>query len=394
MRAKSLFWLLVLAAVAVGLGVWLQKNSREREAAALGGTGQTLLPGLDVNRVEAVTFTTGTGTFTVRKQDGGWGVAERWGYPADYAAVSRFLLALGELKATQTLAAGESQFGRLGVKAPGPDEGCGTEVRLQSAGGKDVSLILGKSIRRGSGDEDAQNPLAFGGAAGRYIRLPTGGLIAIVARDLGLPDLTPAAWLDPEFLKVADVRMATLEKEGRLLWTLRREKAGDALTLADAAAGETLDEEKTRSLANALAWIRFSDVAGKADAKPAPVLPWRYTVTDFDGLTVTLQAGEGTPGKEWRCTVSVAWQGAETRVPAAGEKPEDKAKLDAEFAKKQADNRQRAEDLQRRLAGWVYVVDKFALDAVFLERAALLKAPEKAAPAPEGVSAPAVLPPG
>ncbi len=396
MQPKAFLWLVLLAALAAGLGVYLHLAGSRRQAEGSGISGRPLLPGLPVNDITAVTVVAPEATLKLARKDGLWRVPLRWDYPADFAAVSRLLLALQDAKATQAVQAGESQWAQLKLlPASGTAAGAGTEITLE-AGLEKFILILGKNSGR-AGADDEELPLGAAGA-GRFVRVPATGLLAVSSADFGLYDLKAQSWLDAEFIKVTDVKVATLEKDGKLLWTLQREKTGDDLKLAEAKAEDNLDGNKLRTLANALAWIRFTDIAGRADIAESavPVMPWRYTVSDFDGFTVTLNVSGADAEGKFRGTAAILYKGPESRTPAADEKAEDKAKNDAAFAKKQQENRQKAEELQRKLSGWVYLFDKFALEGILLDRAGLMKAPEKPGDAKPAGAIPGFpgLPPG
>jgi hypothetical protein len=287
---------------------------------------------------------------------------------------------LAEAKATQTVAAGPAHYARLKLADPGSGDGAGTRLGLRTEAGQEFTLILGKPLRD---PEQAEADSLGGGWDARYVRLPTGA-VAVLASDPGLRPAAPAAWLDPDFVKITDLRTARLEKAGQLQWELRQGK--DGLELAGRQPAETADAAKLQTIANALAWIRFSDVLGRAGAAGVPVkeFPWRYTVTAVDGTTVAIAAAEHAGG--WAATVAVGFTSppvaesapAATAAAKAGTPAEAKAKAAAEATATAAT---RAAELARKLDGWVFSFDKYAFENLLIPRDALLKKPEPA-PAP------------
>jgi hypothetical protein len=60
-------------------------------------------------------------------------------------------------------------------------------------------------------------------------------------------------------------------------------------------------------------------------------------------------------------------------APVVEEKPEEKPKKDEEFAKRLQENKDKAEQTNRRLKGWNYVVSKYTVESVTKTRDELLK---------------------
>ena len=61
---------------------------------------------------------------------------------------------------------------------------------------------------------------------------------------------------------------------------------------------------------------------------------------------------------------NVKWEGETVRKPADGEKPEDKAKLDAEFAAKVKEKQDKAAELNAKFGKWIYEIGTYSLGNV------------------------------
>jgi hypothetical protein len=112
----------------------------------------------------------------------------------------------------------------------------------------------------------------------------------------------------------------------------------------------------------------------------SPTRPATLVLQTFDGFTYTAKAGTAS-GDNYPFTIAITGNFPKARTPAADEKPEDKAKLDKEFAdaqKKLADKL--AADA--KFAKWTYLVSKWTLDSVLKSRTDLL-VEKKDEPKPE-----------
>jgi hypothetical protein len=98
--------------------------------------------------------------------------------------------------------------------------------------------------------------------------------------------------------------------------------------------------------------------------------PTIVSISTFDDLTYTLKLGAKT-NENYALTVTVAADPAKARTPGKDEKPEDKAKLDKEFAEKQKKTEEKAAQ-DKNFENWVYLVSNWTLDPLIKERSQLL----------------------
>ncbi len=389
MKKKQLIFLVVATIVVLVVGM-LVSSSRQRAWEQSGSESDRLvLPGFDgkVNDVAKIGITDTDGAVSIVKQEGRWRVAERYNYPANYDTVFDFLRDLTELKAAQTLNVGASQYGRLQLLAPGGDEQdaekLGTCVVLAGEGDAAVAeLVLGKEHERKS-DASPQ----FGGGSwpdGRYLLVPETKKISLVSKTFSSIEAKPKNWLDKDFFKISDLKTGTLEKDGKEVWRIEREKKGDDPKLVGLGADEEQDDSDVRSLSSAFSWASFEDVADPAlpDEETGMDSPSTFTATDFDGFTYVVKVGKKTSDDKFHMSVQATFDGPRERGAEEGESEEDKTKKDEEFKEKLAEHDKKAAELKERLlrpdgTPWVYLVSKYTGEKVLKERKDLIKEEEK-----------------
>lgn len=372
---------LILAAVVVlgGLGLWVRHSQVAGYRPAAGRMGEKVLGDFDVNAAAAVRVVNGTNELNLAKKDGRWTVAERDGYPANFSTISEFVRDLGELKTAQAVEAGESQLGRLELKAPDSDTGAATLVELRKEDGSALaSLLLGKKHLR-----KPASPSPMGGDEGwpdgRYVMVPGEiGTLSLVSETFSNIEPEPDQWLNKDFFKVQKSRRVSVTwPEATNSWTLSRETETGTMTLEDLQPEETLDTSKAGSVASALGYPSFNDVS-KGDAAVEALFTNSVTVAieTFEDFSYTLQAAQADSGDDYYVKVSVAASYPKERTPGEDEAEEDKETLDKEFVEKKEKLDEKLK-LEQGLDGWTYRVSKWTLDTVLKKRSELLKEEEE-----------------
>lgn len=388
MTKKQLFLIFGAALILVIAGLLVGTQRRAAWQGREGG-GEVLLPSFPVNDVYGLEITGKSGTVKLERKDDGWHVAERFGYPVGYSTLKDFMVKIAELKAVQSVKVGPSQYGRLQLEEPGKGESSGTRVVFYGKDGKALqTIVFGKEHLRKS-DEESSNPMMgmMGGGSwpdGRYLLLPESNRVVLVNDSFSSVDPDPTRWLDKEFFKISDLKEARLTEGDQELWAVSRDsKTADLKLAGEIPEGKEVDTSRLSSIKTAFSWASFTDVADPA-AKPEDTgmdKPRVFTATDFDGFRYTVRIGKETSDSKVHLQVEAAYEGPTERTPEADEKPEDKQKKDEEFAKKLKENRDKAEEINRRTRGWTYLVSKYTVDSVLKKRDELLKDKPKPAEA-------------
>lgn len=373
MKSKQVWILCVVAVILLGIGISMNR-SRHQDWRA-GGTGAAVLPGFEITEVDRFVLHQQDGTVTVEFRDGRWRVRERQGYPAKYETLATFLETLRDLTVTQTLAVGESQYGRLKLNEPGQDD-AGILLTLHNRGGEELgALVFGREHLRRSPGGDAMGMGDY--PTGRYLRVKGGKEVFLVANPLATVEQKAGSWLDDTFFQIGDIRAASLEQGGETLWSASREdKSADLRLEGGIPADKEADSARLGSIKNAFSWARFHDVLAAAETDPAEIgfdQPKVFVAREFDGIAYTVTVGNKNAAGRYHLAVQAAYEGPAERTPGEDETDEDRERLDGQFAKTLQEMREKVAGLNARTEGWVYLVDSWTVDNVIKTRDELLK---------------------
>jgi hypothetical protein len=372
---RKQFLILVIALLVLGgagLALFWQDIAAYRASGAK--IGAKLLPGLKLSEVAQIRLQDAKSQVTLVKKDNAWVVRERGDYPANVQDIGDLLIKLVELKAVQSETVGASLLPRLDLAAPGQREGSGTLIEFKDAAGKPLdSLILGKIILK----KDPVNPLPSaqnGVPAGRYVLVGKSTDTVIGVSDpLEGAQAEPGKWLARDFFKADRIKTLAVAGEGAASWKITRDAEYGQWKFASGGGG--LDASAAVGAVNALGGLSFADVV--VDPKPEDTeKPVTVTAETFDNLTYTVKIARKKAGGDYYLSFTASGEPPRQRVPEKGEKPEEKARLDKEFAAslKKLEARVASE---KALAKWTYVVSAKSLSPLIRERAQLVAARKK-----------------
>ncbi len=367
---------LILLGLVIVLGIWGITRWRGESSSYSGGgkaVGQKLLGEFDVNAVAQIAIKQGTNELLLAKKDDVWRVAQRNNYAASFSEISSLLLKLKDLKIVQTEQVGASQLPRLEL-APGGTN-APTVVEFRDASGRAFkTLTLGKKHMQGGGADSPMDEMGGGGYPdGRYVLVNgAGDSVALISDPLN--DVEPAAgrWLNKTFFKVEKPKtIAVTFPEATNSWKLFRETEGGELKFAEAKPDEQLDTSKASGVGSPFAAPSFNDIV--VDTAPEQTgldKPTLVSVETFDGFSYAIKVG-AKKDDNYHVTMNVTAELTRERKSAADEKPEDKAKLDKEFA----DNLKKLEEklaAEKAFEPWTYLVSSWTVDSLLKNRADLL----------------------
>ena len=393
MNRKQLILLLVALAIVGGAGLLLLQRNQKSWTESEEQIGQKLLKNFQVNDVAAIHIK-GDTELTLEHKEDGWHVQQRGGYPANLAQIKELLLKMADLKVVQSDPIGASQLARMHLTEPGKGADSAVLLEFKDAQGKTLqSLLLGKKHTH---ESERASPMPMGDegfADGRYVMLASDLKIVLTISD-SLNNVEPKAadWLDKDFFKVEKPQTITfVSTNATNSWKLSRESETAGWVLAEPKAGEAFDSNKVSSLASALSFPSFVDVAADpAPAKTGLDTPLTVTIETFDHSTYTLKIGHKTPENDYNLTVAVAANIPTARTPGKDEKADDKTKLDKEFQDKTKAAQERLKK-EQSLAKWTYLVNGWLVDPFIRDRSQLMadkKADKKEGAAEETNSVP------
>lgn len=381
MTKKQFFILLVALVVLGGAGlalVWRDVDDYRVSGAKIGAK---LLPNLKIADVADIRLQDAKNQATLVRKEKIWVVQERGGYPASFHEISDLMIKLVELKVTQSEQVGESLLPRLELAEPAKGKGAGTLIEFRDAAGKPLTrLVLGKKVLK----KDPLNPLPAakdGVPAGRYARVADAkDTVVVVSDPLNSAEASPGRWLNKDFFKVDRIRTLAVGPEGGApSWKIARSEEWGQWKFA--AGGGNLNPSAAVVAVNKLGSLSFNDVAvdAKAEAAEKPVVAVAET---FDNLVYTVKMAKKKDADDYLVNFTVAGEAPSQRAPEKGEKPEEAARRDKDFA----ESRKRLVEriaAERALGKWTYVIAKRELDPLLVSRSDML-APKRGEKPPFG----------
>ena len=378
MKSKHL---IILACIVIILGIIYALQRNGSGSTAPSGTRELVPASFSSDGLSDIKFKGKNGVVTLKQTPSGWVVAERYDYPADVSKLREFFIKLCDARIAQELPLTAQQAEELSLM---PEKA--VTVTMSDRNAKNLHTFQFGSEHARGGNSSMNNPYGGMTGSGRYIQLADGRNV-LVQETFPEVDTATADWLSKEFFQISDPKHAVLKRNGKIEWELEMKDGSLALKGAVPADRE-VDDTKISSLKNAYSWIRFTDVAdpkapqAKTGMDKAPEL----ALTDSDDLVYTIRPGAGADGKYF-LRVSVVWKGAAKRTPPAGEKAEDKARLDADFAKTVEERQEKAAKLNKMLAAWTFEVGKDVYDSSTATRDSFLKEKPKKAEEPASSTA-------
>jgi len=365
--SRKQFLILIAALVVLGgagLLLFWQDYSAYRDS----GTkiGAPLLPNLKVADVAEIRLQDDKKTSTLQRKENTWVVTERGGYPANVAAISALMVKLIELKITQSEQVAAKLYPRLNLGEPGTGEGAGTAMEFKDAAGKSLArIILGKKVLK----KDPVNPLPGardGVPAGRYVLPPEAkDRVVAVSDPLNAVEADPAKWLKENFFKPERIRTLSAGPEGGApQWRITRKEEWGQWRFAN---GGNLNASAAVTAANKLGTLRFADVV--PDPGSDPVHQGTVVVAEtFDNLTYRVRIAKRKAGDDYQVSFTLSGAPPRKRVPEKGEKPEDKAQRDKDFAESLKALEERIAS-EKALTKWTYVVASNEVEPLLKSRA-------------------------
>jgi len=397
MNRKSFLILLGLVAILGGAGLALFWNDLSAWRKSDAKIGSKLFEKLAVNDVAQIQLTDGKGSVRLVIKDKRWTVEQRNGYGANNQDIGDLLIKLTDLKVVQTESVGESLLPRLNLVDPGKDaktdakgdnkaddkvDAKGTRLELFDAAGKSMaSILLGKKVIK---TEDSPLPIKPQTPVGRYVLMPGSPTVLVVSDALVVAEANAGRWLAKNFFKAERIRALAVSGDGAQ-WKISRPEEYGQWKFADS--GGELDASAAVGAVNALAGLAFNDVA--IDVKADALAKARTFVAEtYDNLSYTVKIAKKAEGDDYYLTVAIAGEPPRDRKPEKGEKPEDKERLDKQFAEAltKLDERLKAE---KELGAWTFVVAGKTLEPLLKNRASLIAKPRQ-----PGAGGPPGMPPG
>jgi len=371
-----------LALVTLGVvGVVLVQN-RENATAAAGGGG-LLFPGFEstINEVAAVTIESADGAFTVtRDADGGWGMVEKGGYPADVSKVRKLLFALKDARAIEEKTSDPARYDKLGVEGVAAPESKSSEITVTDASGRELAvLVLGK-LRPAQGGSRTST---------YYVRKP-GEAAAWLAEGNLTVDKTQKGWLEKDIVdldreRVRAVRITHLD--GEVVYVRKPDETATDFEIVEMPEGKVPTYASVaNSLSSGLARLTMDDVVPASEHEFGNPPEAVCTFWTFDGLKITVTSEQKDDTFYVRVEAAYDESGPPGAPALTPPEPDgDDGDEGDEAAEPEDDGfspdevKAEVAELNAKLGGWVYVLPSWK-KSTFMKR---LDEMVKDAPEPE-----------
>ena len=278
-----------VTAAAVVAAVALSGDPARHVAA---GAGQPMFPELKTKANDAATLVVEGKTAkatVVRGADGTWTVAEKGGYPADAALVRKNVLGLVGMKAVEPKTAVPDLHSRLDLADLDKKDSKAKRLVLKDTAGKDLAaLLVGKTKIATTTDKPGL----------LYVRRPGEPQTWLAEARLDVA-ADPLTWMEKEMPQVKRERVksvAVVHPDGKTIAASRADAKTEDFQAAGLPEGAKPNQSEINSLAGALAFPSFDDVA-KADTVAFDKAV-KTIIATFDGLQLTVSIAT-KDGKAW-----------------------------------------------------------------------------------------------
>jgi len=303
-----------------------------------------------VNEVAAIHIVQSDGEIELTRRDNGWVVASNGGYPADFVKVKQAIMALAGLERVEAKTNRPEMYARIGVVDPKQDDATSTLVTLRD----DQNATLGSII--------IGNRSFSGGSQQVYVRDPDEKRAWLVEGRVSISaDLT--AWVDSEVLAIPrnTIDQVTItHPDGEEVVVVRDDEMRSGFTLMSMPADRELQNAAAPSTVGAsFVNISMENVQAADEVNLDFTNAVRTECVTTDGRRITAYTVE-QDGATWaRFEVEVENENADA---------------DDDGASPEAANNE-AEQLRKRLAGWVFALPQSKANNLRKRHEDLLKSP-------------------
>jgi hypothetical protein len=317
------------------------------------------------NSVASIEIAKGKEVVLLTRQDTGWVLSNRGGYPVDVEKVKQTVMAVANLKVLEAKTRNAEQYDKLDLQDPKEGAPSARVTMKDSSGGVLAALIVGKTN--------------WSGKPSVYVRKLDDPQSYQCQGEVKLED-GATAWIKKDILKIDRERIRAAEIAHADGEVLRIKKS--AIEDVDFA---VLDIPPTRELTSAgvagpigtaLTWIAIEDVTTPAEVSFENLPVTRATYHTFDGLVLELKLAE-KDGKTYAMLVS-SWE-----EPTPNPAPPESQPAPAALAKLKAPDAVKVEigEINKLHQNWVYVLPTYKATSIIKRMSDLLVAlPTPAAP--------------
>ena len=376
MNKKTLFILLVVLAVLVGVG----RSILVRNAVTPVGSvamGSLLFETLPANEIASIVIKRPDDSVILVKNETGWVVENRFGYPADFSKITDLVRKVKQTQVGRKFPATEPVSKRLSLMPPdhkgSAETDKGTRILMK---GKDetvvVDILLGNTRKKEEkGIPDSQ-----------FVMLGEGQDIYLVDQIFSSFETAAPSWLKKRPVKVAEEdiqKIVCVGPDGTVRYSFERAEKGKEFALVSPPTKGAVKQSDLNRLAGALTGLEIEDVADPSNPPEslAKGISPRLDFTLFDGITYHVYPGiTCSPGIPCYLRIQVDYKSPTGQVAAVGNGVVSKEKENTADKSNRALT-VKAKKMNGRLAKWFFVVPERQHQAFFLTLGEMLEDKKK-----------------
>jgi hypothetical protein len=388
MRAKSLVVLIVLAVILVAVA-YLTSLRQTQFATADKTIGTFIFPKLQepdvINSIDKIEFITANNTVMVQRVDNNWTAPSKYGYRIEFDKIRDFLITVSKLKVGSSIPDDKKELQNLHLISPidtsaSTNVTTGTLINLYAQSNKVVaSLLLGKEHTRTTGESPWSR---YGGFPdGRYI-LVNNKAYMVTETFHNIPS-TDKDWLDKLLVNVqsSDIQEITVTETNDVTITLKRPETGGDLKFDDLTPTQEMDTAKVNSLSGVFSYLELYDVVDPriTDTELGLDKPTICIAKTKNGQIYTLKLGKfykETKDRYARLSVEYNPPPEPEKASDTATKPADEKQAEEAKKKKKEEQeklRKETQELNEKLAKWVYVIRDYKIENVVGSHSAFVK---------------------
>ena len=378
MMLKTLSTLAVIAAVLIAVTVFVSQRNETTSPQ----TARSVFPELKaaINDVTHLNVVTQSGTLTVHRDADTWRVKDKHDYPADLGTVRETLIGLVELKTLERKTRKPELYAKLGLQDVDAEGSLSTGVILKDATGNILADVIIGNDRPAKGKS---------GYKEMFIRKAGDPQTWLVEGRLTV-EKNPSAWLDKELVQIETKRVKRLSitHPDKTRLVVEKGKPADLdYQVVDLPEGLEIQSQFTvNNIVSTVTSLSLNDVKPVSEV-PFDAQPVVTAVFEtFDGLEGTVHLLRKDDKDYVKISAAfnadLIWKPEPEKesAPGSGEQTEPETQ-DKEAAaepeqpkvKPEAEAKAEIEALNKRVAGWVYVIPKFRADTLLKKPQDLLK---------------------
>lgn len=342
--------LVILGVVAAVMIVWAVVQSRISNRPRPEAEGPVyLIQGLNPADIDRVVLHVGEKTVTLKRENSGFVVPEKDGYPAAGRKVNDLITKCLDIKTVELYTDDKASHKDLGVT----EEDAQSMVKFFK---RDSSVLTGVVVGKSKAEGE-----------GAYVRLVSSDKVYITLEHPWFTDRA-MSYINPviTLLNEDDVESVTVSGPNDV-FTLRTEKDSDNIVLENLPAGKKLKDEECKKVFGALTNLRFNDVKKESTIKEGLNFERQFVCRLKDSTVYTLNIARKDDKTYVTCNAEFTDKTPVTKenaVESAEQLKEKELKLLA---------RDKAGEFSAKHKDWVYEIPEYKVEQLVKELSELLE---------------------